>query len=61
MEALYLLIPLSVAIIFLVIWVFLQAFDDGQFDDMVSPAWRILRDDDKPTVNETESTEFNSK
>lgn len=53
MEALYLLVPLSVALVFAALWVFFQASDGGQFDDMVSPAWRILQDDDSapPTVD----------
>lgn len=46
MEALFLLIPLSIAIVFIAIWVFFGASDSGQFDDMVGPAWRILQDDD---------------
>ena len=46
MEALYLLIPLSVVIVFVSIWIFFSMSDSGQFDDMVGPALRILRDDD---------------
>lgn len=47
MEALFLLIPLSVGIVFIAIWVFFKMSDSGQFDDMVGPAWRILQDDDE--------------
>jgi cbb3-type cytochrome oxidase maturation protein len=47
MEALYLLVPLSIAIVFAAIWLFFRMSDDGQFDDLVSPGWRILQDDDK--------------
>jgi len=47
MEALYLLVPLSVAIVFAAIWLFFRMSDGGQFDDLVSPGWRILQDDDK--------------
>ena len=46
MEALYLLIPLSIALVFIAIWVFFSMSDSGQFDDMVGPALRILEDDD---------------
>ncbi|GAC1316833.1 MAG: cbb3-type cytochrome oxidase assembly protein CcoS [Collimonas sp.] len=51
MESLYLLIPVSTALVFLAIWVFVRASDSGQFDDMVGPALRILLDDDsaRPT------------
>ena len=46
MEALYLLIPLSVFVVFIAIWVFFRASDSGQFDDLVGPGMRILQDDD---------------
>ena len=46
MESLYLLIPLSIVIVFIAIWVFFSMSDSGQFDDMVGPALRILQDDD---------------
>jgi cbb3-type cytochrome oxidase maturation protein len=46
MEALYLLVPLSIIIVFIAIWIFFGASDSGQFDDMVGPALRILQDDD---------------
>lgn len=47
MEALYLLIPLSIIIVFIAIWVFFGASDSGQFDDLVGPSLRILQDDDR--------------
>ncbi|MGO4381269.1 cbb3-type cytochrome oxidase assembly protein CcoS [Pseudoduganella sp. RAF53_2] len=46
MEALYLLIPLSVLLVFGALWLFFVASDDGQFDDLSGPALRILQDDD---------------
>ncbi len=46
MEALYLLIPLSILIVFIAIWVFFGMSDSGQFDNMVGPALRILEDED---------------
>lgn len=46
MESLYLLIPLSVIIVFIALWVFFKAMDSGQFDDLEGPAMRILQDDD---------------
>jgi cbb3-type cytochrome oxidase maturation protein len=48
MEVLYILVPLSIGIVFAAIWVFFRASDSGQFDDMVGPALRILQDDDEP-------------
>ena len=47
MEALYLLIPLSVAIVFFAIWIFFRMSDSGQFDDLVGPGERVLQDDDR--------------
>lgn len=52
MEALYILIPLSIVIVFIAIWVFFSASDSGQFDDMVGPALRILQDDDSSESQE---------
>jgi cbb3-type cytochrome oxidase maturation protein len=47
MEALYLLIPLSVVLVALALWVFFGAADSGQFEDLEGPALRILHDDDR--------------
>ncbi|MBT8122724.1 MAG: cbb3-type cytochrome oxidase assembly protein CcoS [Gammaproteobacteria bacterium] len=46
MEVLYLLIPLSLLLVGVIIWIFLWAIRSGQFDDMEGPAHRILMDDD---------------
>jgi len=48
MEALYLLIPLSLVLVALAIWVFFRMSDSGQFDDMQGPAHSVLMDDDRP-------------
>ncbi|MCW5298784.1 cbb3-type cytochrome oxidase assembly protein CcoS [Herbaspirillum lusitanum] len=53
MEALYLLVPLSIAVVFAAIWLFFRMSDDGQFDDLVSPGWRILQDDDRAPADES--------
>lgn len=47
MEALYILIPLSIVLVFVAIWVFFGASDSGQFDDLVGPGLRVLQDDDR--------------
>ena len=47
MESLYLLIPVSVALVFGALWLFFKASDDGQFDDLVGPAIRVLQDNDR--------------
>ena len=46
MEALYLLVPLSLVIVALAVWIFFGAADSGQFDDLDGPAMRIVHDDD---------------
>jgi cbb3-type cytochrome oxidase maturation protein len=47
MDILYLLIPLSVVLVFLIGAVFWWAVHSGQFEDMEGPAHRILMDDDR--------------
>ena len=47
MEALYLLVPLSVILVALALWVFFGAADSGQFEDLEGPGMRILMDDDQ--------------
>lgn len=49
MTALYILIPVAVAIVAVCIWIFFWAVDNGQFDDLDSPAHSILFDDDEKT------------
>ena len=51
MEALFLLIPLSLLGIGVAIWLFLRMNASGQFDDADGAAWRILMDDDRPVVD----------
>ena len=46
MESLYLLVPLSLIMVGVAVWIFFGAADSGQFDDLEGPALRILRDDD---------------
>ena len=48
MDILFLLIPLSIVIVFVIGWVFWWALNRGQFDDLEGPAHRILQDDDRP-------------
>ena len=48
MDILYLLVPLSIVLVFLVGAVFWWTLRSGQFDDLEGPAHRILLDDDSP-------------
>jgi len=45
MESLYLLVPLSVALVFLTGWAFWRALSSGQFDDLERPAQDLLDDE----------------
>jgi cbb3-type cytochrome oxidase maturation protein len=47
MDILYLLIPLSLVLVFLIGAVFWWALRSGQFDDLDVPARAILLDDDQ--------------
>lgn len=57
MEILYLLIPLSLLLVGLIVWVFIWAIRSGQFDDMEGPAHRILMDDDEPVDEDKEDSD----
>ena len=46
MEILYLLVPVSVVLVLLIGYLFWWSVDHGQFDDLESPARRILEEDD---------------
>ncbi|MQM29180.1 MAG: cbb3-type cytochrome oxidase assembly protein CcoS [Candidatus Accumulibacter phosphatis] len=47
METLYLLIPISIVLVFLIGIAFWWSLRNGQFDDLEGPAYRILMDDDR--------------
>lgn len=47
MEILYLLIPISVVLVFAIGVAFWWSVRSGQFDDMEGPAYRVLMDDDR--------------
>ena len=47
MDALFLLIPLSVLALGVAAWLFVRMSRSGQFDQGEGPAWRVLMDDDR--------------
>ena len=47
MEILFVLIPLSLVLLGIAVWAFFWAVRTGQFEDLDSPAYRILMDDDE--------------
>ena len=45
MESLYLLIPISVILVFVIGVLFWWSLRNGQYDDLEGPAYRLLMDD----------------
>ena len=48
MESLAILVPLSVALVLVIGWVFWRALESGQFDDLERWGHSLLVDDDHP-------------
>lgn len=46
-SSLYILVPVSLALVFLIGWVFWRALHGGQFDDLERPGYSILDDEDR--------------
>ena len=53
-EILYLLIPLSVVLVFVVGLAFWWSLKSGQYDDLEGPGYRVLMDNDKPERGKAE-------
>jgi len=51
MTILYLLIPLGLLLLGLAVAAFFWATRSGQFDDLDSPAWSVVMDDDRAPGN----------
>lgn len=61
MESLYLLIPISVVLVFFIALAFWWSVRSGQFDDLEGPAYRILMDDKLPEGSRDVSEERKSQ
>jgi cbb3-type cytochrome oxidase maturation protein len=55
MDILYLLIPISVVLVFFIAVGFWWSVRSGQFDDLEGPGYRILMDDDKAASSNVDS------
>ncbi|QEY25957.1 cbb3-type cytochrome oxidase assembly protein CcoS [Neisseria zalophi] len=55
MESVFILIPISIILAFLIAYFFWWSGKNGQFDDLEGPAHRIIMDDDS-----TENTNDNN-
>jgi cbb3-type cytochrome oxidase maturation protein len=47
MNVIFILIPLGLVLLVVAVAAFFWAVRSGQYDDLESPAWRILLDDDR--------------
>ena len=54
MEILFLMVPLGMVLVGLGIWAFFWAVGSGQFDDLDSPGWSVLGDEEPPSPTEDE-------
>jgi cbb3-type cytochrome oxidase maturation protein len=46
MSIIYVLIPLGLVLVGIGLWAFFWAVGNGQFDDLDSPGWSVLADDE---------------
>jgi cbb3-type cytochrome oxidase maturation protein len=49
MEILYLMVPLGLVLVAAGLWAFFWAVGSGQFDDLDSPGWSVLDDENGQT------------
>ena len=59
MESVYLLIPVSVLLVFGIALAFWWSVRSGQFDDLEGPGFRVLMDDDLPKEGKKPGDESN--
>jgi len=57
MSALYYLIPAALVIVSAIVWLFAWAVNSGQYDDLDSPARRLLMDEDLPCSGKGEAAD----
>ncbi|UTW49624.1 cbb3-type cytochrome oxidase assembly protein CcoS [Bacterioplanoides sp. SCSIO 12839] len=60
MDIIYVLVPLSLLLLAIAIGIFFWAVKSGQFDDMDSPAHKILFDDDDDLPRQKDSSKDSS-
>ncbi|MBP9590646.1 MAG: cbb3-type cytochrome oxidase assembly protein CcoS [Steroidobacteraceae bacterium] len=54
MNIVYVLVPLGLVLVGLGLWAFFWAVGSGQFDDLDSPGWSVLSDDEAgPSATES--------
>ena len=60
MEVFPILVGISLVVVGLVVWIYFRMSSNGQFDDLDSPAQRILLDDDQGEVTSQSPPESDS-
>lgn len=61
MESLYLLIPVSVILVFVIGVIFWWSLKSGQLEDLEGPAYRVLMDDDRPAPADDKQSDNKGK
>jgi hypothetical protein len=61
MESLYLLIPMSLLVVALIVFILYWSVRNGQFEDLEGPAHAILMDDDIPKSSHSSKQNSPSK
>ncbi len=56
MDILYLLIPLSLVLVFVIAALFWWSLRSGQYEDLEGPGHRLLMDDDRTDILKNRST-----
>ncbi len=56
MEIMYLLIPVSIVLVFLIGALFWWSLRSGQYDDLEGPGYRVLMDKDGPEKKQGEGS-----
>jgi cbb3-type cytochrome oxidase maturation protein len=55
------MIPLGLVLVAFGLWAFFWATGDGQFDDLDSPGWTVLEDDERPPPGDERHREESEK
>jgi cbb3-type cytochrome oxidase maturation protein len=56
-EILFLMVPLGMVLVGLGLWAFFWAVGSGQFDDLDSPGWSVLGDEEQRSPDDAASTD----
>lgn len=56
MSVLFLVVPLAVILVAVAVWAYVWSARGGQFDDLDTPAVRMLHDDDAPLSRDSSAS-----